>query len=161
MDFKMLKQQYESKTAGIPEEFADRKKVECKDVKGVFTNDEPAVILRKPKNEKNKDTKKWERSYSKDKSKALFQDVLYMPIEYKGEKCILVTAVPEIVRVVACLVEDMKQGALVKGESYEDINRVERFEAEEVIEGTLVFGSTERTYANGETYDVPVLESAE
>lgn len=161
MDFSKLKKDYESKASGVPKQYADRELIKAADVVGTFTNDAPVVIVRKPKNT-NKDEDgnivPYHRVINK-KGEPVFQDVAYIPVLFEdGDRAVIVTATDETVRVLKVLMEEVEP-SLMKGESFDDINRWEEYEAEELIEGVLRFGKVKKEYKNGKTFPVAVLEA--
>lgn len=168
MDFSKLKKDYESKRSGVPEQFSDRPVLKAAEVTKQFVNDEPVVIVRKPKNT-NKDEDgnevQYHRVLNKD-GKPIFQDVAYIPVKFDdGELAVVCTATDETVKILKILIEDVDP-KLVKGESFDDINRWEEYEAEELIEGRLCFKPQNKDYKSKKTgktktYPIAVLASAE
>lgn len=162
MKFSDIVTRYESMSSGVPEKFANRQVIYPKDCNQTFTNDEPFVILNKPKNAQNKDTGRWERVYTKEDHKPLFQDVVYLPVLLEdGNYAVIVTATDEIVKPLKYMIEDVP--VLYKGESLEDENRWIWYEASELIDGILFFRDTPKEYKkkNGrtESYNIKVLSS--
>lgn len=161
MDFSQLKKEYDSRVSGVPKKFSNRVSVNASDVSETFTNDSPVIIVRKPKNAQDKVTKQWNRVLSKKTGKPLFQDVAYIPaLMESGEYVVIVTTTDKTVNVLRQLMQDVEP-VLTKGESFDDINRWEEYEAEEIIEGTLCFKSEKTEYRDGKMYNVAVLSAVD
>ena len=159
IDIKKLEAEQNAARSGVPDRYADREDKEAHQIRKDFVNDAPVIIIRKPKNAKNKETGKFERVYSKN-GNPIFSMVAYMPIDIDGQKAVVVTASEENVGILRTLVDDVEP-KLIKGENFEDIDRWEQYTAEEVIEGKLRFVLKPKKYHNNEVYDVAVLESAD
>lgn len=159
MDMKKLKAKQNAARSGVPDRYADREVMEAHKIRKDFTNDAPVIIIRKPKNAKNKETGKFERVYSKN-GNPIFSMVAYMPIDIDGQKAVVVTATEENVGILRELMDDVEP-KLIRGENMDDIDRWEEYEAPETIEGKLRFVLTPKKYRNNEVYDVAVLESAD
>lgn len=159
MDMKKLKAKQNAARNGVPDCYADREVVEAHKVRSDFVNDAPVVIIRKPKNAKNAETGKYERVFSKA-NHPMFAMVAYLPIEMNGRKAIVVTATEENVGILRQLMDDVEP-KLLKGESFEDIERWEQYTAPETIEGKLRFVLKPKKYHDGKTYDVATLEAAD
>ena len=159
MDMKKLKAKQNAARSGVPDRYADREVMEAHKIRKDFVNDAPVIIIRKPKNAKNKETGKFERVYSKN-GNPIFSMVAYMPIDIDGQKAVVVTASEENVGILRTLVDDVEP-KLIKGENFEDVDRWEEYTAPETIEGKLRFVLTPKKYRNNEVYDVAVLESAD
>lgn len=159
MDMKKMKAKQNAARNGVPDCYADRTVMEAHKIRKDFTNDAPVIIIKKPKNAKNKETGKFERVFSKN-NHPMFSMVAYMPIDIDGQKAVVVTATEENVGILRTLVDDVEP-KLIKGESFDDIDRWEQYTAEEVIEGKLRFVLTPKKYHNNEVYDVAVLEAAD
>lgn len=159
MDMKRMKAKQNAAKNGVPDCYADRDVMEAHKIRKDFVNDAPVIIIRKPKNAKNKETGKYERVYSKN-GHPIFNMVAYMPIDIDGQKAVVVTASEENVGILRTLIDDVEP-KLIRGENIEDIDRWEQYTAEEVIEGKLRFVLKPKKYHNNEVYDVAVLESAD
>ena len=159
MDMKKLKAKQNAARSGVPDRYADREVMEAHKIRKDFTNDAPVIIIRKPKNAKNKETGKFERVYSKN-GNPIFSMVAYMPIDIDGQKAVVVTATEENVGILRELMDEAEP-KLIKGENFEDVDRWEEYTAPETIEGKLRFVLTPKKYRNNEVYDVAVLESAD
>lgn len=159
MDMKKLKAKQNAARSGVPDRYADREVMEAHKIRKDFVNDAPVIIIRKPKNAKNKETGKFERVYSKN-GNPIFSMVAYMPIDIDGQKAVVVTATEENVGILRELMDDTEP-KLIKGENFEDVDRWEEYTAPETIEGKLRFVLTPKKYRNNEVYDVAVLESAD
>ena len=159
MDMKKLKAKQNAARSGVPDRYADREVMEAHKIRKDFVNDAPAIIIRKPKNAKNKETGKFERVYSKN-GNPIFSMVAYMPIDIDGQKAVVVTATEENDGILRELMDEAEP-KLIKGENFEDVDRWEEYTAPETIEGKLRFVLTPKKYRNNEVYDVAVLESAD
>ena len=159
MDMKKLKAKQNAARSGVPDRYADREVMEAHKIRKDFVNDAPVIIIRKPKNAKNKETGKFERVYSKN-GNPIFSVVAYMPIDIDGQKAVVVTATEENVGILRELMDE-EEPKLIKGENFEDVDRWEEYTAPETIEGKLRFVLTPKKYRNNEVYDVAVLESAD
>ena len=159
MDMKKLKAKQNAARSGVPDRYADREVMEAHKIRKDFTNDAPVIIIRKPKNAKNKETGKFERVYSKN-GNPIFSMVAYMPIDIDGQKAVVVTATEENVGILRELMDDVEP-KLIRGENMDDIDRWEEYTAPETIDGKLRFVLTPKKYRNNEVYDVAVLESAD
>ena len=159
MDMKKLKAKQNAARSGVPDRYADREVMEAHKIRKDFVNDAPVIIIRKPKNAKNKETGKFERVYSKN-GNPIFSMVAYMPIDIDGQKAVVVTATEENVGILRELMDEAEP-KLIKGENFEDIDRWEQYTAEEVIGGKLRFVLKPKKYHDNELYDVAVLESAD
>ena len=159
MDMKKLKAKQNAARSGVPDRYADREVMEAHKIRKDFVNDAPVIIIRKPKNAKNKETGKYERVYSKN-GHPIFSMVAYMPIDIDGQKAVVVTASEENVGILRELMDE-EEPKLIKGENFEDADRWEEYTAPETIEGKLRFVLTPKKYRNNEVYDVAVLESAD
>lgn len=159
MDMKKLKAKQNAARSGVPDRYADREVMEAHKIRKDFVNDAPVIIIRKPKNAKNKETGKFERVYSKN-GNPIFSMVAYMPIDIDGQKAVVVTATEENVGILRELMDE-SEPKLIKGENFEDVDRWEEYTAPETIEGKLRFVLTPKKYRNNEVYDVAVLESAD
>ena len=159
MDMKKLKAKQNAARSGVPDRYADREVMEAHKIRKDFVNDAPVIIIRKPKNAKNKETGKFERVYSKN-GNPIFSMVAYMPIDIDGQKAVVVTATEENVGILRELMDEAEP-KLIKGENFEDVDRWEEYTAPETIEGKLRFVLTPKKYRNNEVYDVAVLESAD
>ena len=159
MDMKKLKAKQNAARSGVPDRYADREVMEAHKIRKDFVNDAPVIIIRKPKNAKNKETGKFERVYSKN-GNPIFSMVAYMPIDIDGQKAVVVTATEENVGILRELMDEAEP-KLIKGENFEDVDRWEEYTASETIEGKLRFVLTPKKYRNNEVYDVAVLESAD
>ena len=159
MDMKKLKAKQNAARSGVPDRYADREVMEAHKIRKDFVNDAPVIIIRKPKNAKNKETGKFERVYSKN-GNPIFSVVAYMPIDIDGQKAVVVTATEENVGLLRELMDE-EEPKLIKGENFEDVDRWEEYTAPETIEGKLRFVLTPKKYRNNEVYDVAVLESAD
>ena len=153
MDMKKLKAKQNAVKNGVPDRYADREVLEAHKIRKDFTND------RKPKNAKNKDTGKYERVYSKS-GHPMFGMVAYIPIDMDGKKGIVVTATEENIGILRQLMDDVEP-KLIRGESFEDVDRWEEYTAPETIDGKLRFVLQPKKYRDGNVYDVAVLESAD
>ena len=159
MDMKKLKAKQNAARSGVPDRYADREAMEAHKIRKDLVNDAPVIIIRKPKNAKNKETGKYERVYSKN-GHPIFNMVAYMPIDIDGQKAVVVTATEENVGILRELMDEAEP-KLIKGENFEDVDRWEEYTAPETIEGKLRFVLTPKKYRNNEVYDVAVLESAD
>lgn len=159
MDLKTLKAKKNAAKSGVPDHLVDREVMEASKVRANFVNDEPVVIVRKPKHQKDKDSGTYSRVFSRS-GKPLFSMVAYIPIDVDGTKAVVVTATEENIEILKPMI-DGTQPKLIRGESAEDIDRWEEFTAPEVIDGTLRFVWQPKKYRNGTVYDVPVLDSVE
>ena len=159
VNMKKLKAKQNAAKNGVPDRYADREVLEAHKIRKDFVNDAPVIIVRKPKNSKNKETGKYERVYSKN-GHPIFAMVAYMPIDIDGQKAVVVTASEENVGILRTLVDDVEP-KLIKGENLEDVDRWEEYIAPETIEGKLRFVLKPKKYRNNEVYDVAVLESAD
>lgn len=159
MNMKKMKAKQNAARNGVPDCYADRDVVEAHKVRSDFMNDAPVIIIKKPKNQKNKETGKYERVYSKN-GHPIFSMVAYMPIDIDGQKAVVVTASEENVGILRQLMDGVEP-KLIRGENIEDIDRWEQYAAEEVIEGKLRFILKPKKYHDGKTYDVATLEEAE
>ena len=159
VDMKKLKAKQNAARSGVPDRYADREVMEAHKLRKDFVNDAPVIIIRKPKNAKNKETGKFERVYSKN-GNPIFSMVAYMPIDIDGQKAVVVTATEENVGILRELMDEAEP-KLIKGENFEDVDRWEEYTAPETIEGKLRFVLTPKKYRNNEVYDVAVLESAD
>ena len=159
MDMKKLKAKQNAVKNGVPDRYADREVLEAHKIRKDFTNDAPVIIIRKPKNAKNKDTGKYERVYSKS-GHPMFGMVAYIPIDMDGKKGIVVTATEENIGILRQLMDDVEP-KLIRGENMDDIDRSEEYEAPETIEGNLRFVLTPKKYHDGHIYAVAVLASAD
>ena len=159
MDMKKLKAKQNAARSGVPDRYADREVMEAHKIRKDFVNDAPVIIIRKPKNAKNKETGKFERVYSKN-GNPIFSMVAYMPIDIDGQKAVVVTATEENVGILRELMDEAEP-KLIKGENFEDVDRWEEYTAPETIEGNLRFALKPKKYHNNEVYDVAVLELAE
>lgn len=159
MDMKKLKAKQNAARNGVPDQYADREVMEAHKIRSDFVNDAPVVIIKKPKNAKNDETGKFERVYSKQ-NHPMFNMVAYIPIQIKDAKAIVVTATEENISILRQLMDGVEP-KLIKGESFEDINRWEEYTAPETIEGNLRFVLKPKKYHDGKTYDVATLESAD
>ena len=159
MDMKKMKAKQNAAKNGVPDCYADRELLEAHKRRKDFVNDAPVIIIRKPKNAKNKETGKYERVYSKN-GHPIFNMVAYMPIDIDGQKAVVVTATEENVGILRELMDEAEP-KLIKGENFEDVDRWEEYTAPETIEGKLRFVLTPKKYRNNEVYDVAVLESAD
>ena len=159
MDMKKLKAKQNAARSGVPDRYADREVMEAHKIRKDFVNDAPVIIIRKPKNAKNKETGKFERVYSKN-GNPIFSMVAYMPIDIDGQKAVVVTATEENVGILRELMDEAEP-KLIKGENFEDVDRWGEYTAPETIEGKLRFVLTPKKYRNNEVYDVAVLESAD
>ena len=159
MDMKKLKAKQNAARSGVPDRYADREVMEAHKIRKDFVNDAPVIIIRKPKNAKNKETGKFERVYSKN-GNPIFSMVAYMPIDIDGQKAVVVTATEENVGILRELMDEAEP-KLIKGENFEDVDRWDEYTAPETIEGKLRFVLTPKKYRNNEVYDVAVLESAD
>ena len=159
MDMKKLKAKQNAARSGVPDRYADREVIEAHKVRSDFVNDEPVVIIRKPKNAKNEETGKYERVFSKA-GHPIFAMVAYLPIDMNGKKAVVVTATEENVGILRQLMDDVEP-KLIKGENIEDVDRWEEYTAPETIEGKLRFSLKPKKYHDGKVYDVAVLESAD
>ena len=159
MDMKKLKAKQNAARSGVPDRYADREVMEAHKIRKDFVHDAPVIIIRKPKNAKNKETGKFERVYSKN-GNPIFSMVAYMPIDIDGQKAVVVTATEENVGILRELMDEAEP-KLIKGENFEDVDRWEEYTAPETIEGKLRFVLTPKKYRNNEVYDVAVLESAD
>ena len=156
---KKLKAKQNAAKNGVPDRYADREVLEAHKIRKDFVNDAPIVIIRKPKNQKDKDTGKYTRVCSKA-GHPMFSMVAYIPIDMDGKKGIVVTATEENIGILRQLMDDVEP-KLIRGENMDDIDRWEEYEAPETIEGKLRFVLTPKKYHNGNIYDVAVLESAD
>ena len=159
MDMKKMKAKQNAAKNGVPDCYADRELLEAHKIRKDFVNDAPVIIIRKPKNAKNKETGKYERVYSKS-GHPIFSMVAYMPIDIDGQKAVVVTATEENVGILRELMDEAEP-KLIKGENFEDVDRWEEYTSPETIEGKLRFVLTPKKYRNNEVYDVAVLESAD
>lgn len=159
MDMKKLKAKQNAARNGVPDRYADREVMEAHKIRKDFTNDAPVIIIRKPKNAKNKDTGKYERVYSKA-GHPMFSMVAYMPIDMDGKKAIVVTATEENIGILRQLMDDVEP-KLIRGENMEDIDRWEEYTAPETIDGKLRFVLQPKKYRDGNVYDVATLETSD
>ena len=159
MDMKKLKAKQNAAKNGVPDRYADREVMEAHKIRKDFINDEPVVIIRKPKNQKDKDTGKYTRVCSKA-GHPMFSMVAYIPIDMDGKKAIIVTATEENIGILRQLMDGVEP-KLIRGESFEDVDRWEEYTASETIDGKLRCVLKPKKYHNNEVYDVAVLESAE
>ena len=159
MDMKKLKAKQNAAKNGVPDRYADREVLEAHKIRKDFVNDAPVIIIRKPKNAKNKDTGKFERVYSKS-GHPMFGMVAYIPIDMDGKKGIVVTATEENIGILRQLMDDVEP-KLIRGESFEDVDRWEEYTAPETIDGKLCFVLQPKKYRDGNVYDVATLETAD
>ena len=159
MDMKKLKAKQNAAKNGVPDRYADREVMEAHKIRSDFVNDEAVVIVRKPKNQKDKDTGKWTRVCSKA-GHPMFSMVAYIPIDMNGKKAIVVTATEENIGILRQLMDDVEP-KLIRGESMEDIDRWEEYTANETIDGKLRFILQPKKYRDGNVYDVATLETAD
>jgi|GEM_PF-4935878 len=152
MKFSEMAARRAAKSGGVPPEYADREKVELRKVHGTFTNDEPIVLINKPKKEQV--NKKWVDVLNKD-GETIFHFVAYIPIDIKGEKKVVVTAMWEIVGNLLELIDQENPTKTVEE------RRETWYTASELIEGDLGVGFIEKEYADGETHEVAVIVDAE
>ena len=159
MDMKKMKAKQNAAKNGVPDCYADRDVMEAHKIRKDFVNDAPVIIIRKPKNAKNKETGKYERVYSKN-GHPIFSMVAYIPIDMDGKKAIVVTATEENIGILRQLMDDVEP-KLIRGESMEDIDRWEEYTAPETIDGKLRFVLQPKKYRDGNVYDVATLETAD
>lgn len=159
MDMKKLKAKQNAARNGVPDQYADREVMKAHKIRSDFVNDAPVVIIRKPKNQKDKDTGKYTRVYSKA-GHPMFSMVAYIPIDMDGQKAVVVTASEENIGLLRQLMDGVEP-RLIRGENTDDIDRWEEYEAPETIEGKLRFVLTPKKYHDGNVYDVAVLEAAD
>ena len=159
MDMKKLKAKQNAARNGVPDRYADREVMEAHKIRKDFVNDEPVVIIRKPKNQKDKDTGKYTRVYSKT-GRPVFSMVADIPIDMDGKKGVVVTATEENIGILRELMDDVEP-KLIRGESMEDIDRWEEYTAPETIDGKLRFVLQPKKYRDGNVYDVAALETAD
>ena len=159
MDMKKLKAKQNAAKNGVPDRYADREVMEAHKIRSDFVNDEPVVIVRKPKNQKDKDTGKWTRVCSKA-GHPMFSMVAYIPIDMDGKKGVVVTATEENIGILRQLMDDVEP-KLIRGESFEDVDRWEEYTANETIDGKLRFVLQPKKYRDGNVYDVASMETAD
>ena len=159
MDMKKLKAKRNATKNGVPDRYADREVMKAHKIRSDFVNDEPVVIIRKPKNQKDTDTGKYTRVCSKA-GHPMFSMVAYIPIDMDGKKGIVVTATEENIGILRQLMDGVEP-KLIRGESMEDIDRWEEYTADETIDGKLRFLLQPKKYRDGNVYDVAVLETAD
>lgn len=159
MDIKTMKAKQNAQKNGVPDRYADREVMEAHKIRKDFVNDAPVVIIRKPKNQKDKDTGKYTRVCSKA-GHPMFSMVAYLPVDIDGKKGIVVTASEENIGILRTLIDGVEP-KLLKGESFEDVDRWEEYTAPETIDGRLRFTLQPKKYHNNEVYDVAVLAASE
>ena len=159
MDMKKLKAKQNAAKNGVPDRYADREVMEAHKIRKDFINDEPVVIIRKPKNQKDKDTGKYTRVCSKA-GHPMFSMVAYIPIDMDGKKAIIVTATEENIGILRQLMDGVEP-KLIRGENFEDVDRWEEYTAPETIDGKLRFILQPKKYRDGNVYDVATLETAD
>ena len=155
VNMKKLKAKQNAAKNGVPDRYADREVLEAHKIRKDFVNDAPIVIIRKPKNQQDKDTGKYTRACSKAGHPKLSM-VAYIPIDMDGKKGIVVTATEENIGILRQLMDDVEP-KLIRGENMDDIDRWEEYEAPEIIEGKLRFVLTPQNYYVGYIYDVAVM----
>lgn len=150
--------QVEAQKKGTPEEFIGRKYINSSDLEGkTFTNDENPIIVVKPKMTKKSEDEPAVRATNKF-DEPIFQDVVWLPVEVSGEKCVVCTIQPDVAKIVRTLGEP--EAILMKGNDFEDENRVVKLKFKDRFDGTLKFNKVKVKYADGKQYDNFVLDEA-
>lgn len=154
MKFSEMAARRAAKSGGMPAEYMDREKVDLRKIHGVFTNDAPVMLVNKPKKEQIDGTTKWADVVNKD-GETIYHFVAYIPIDLKGEKKVVVTAMWEIVGNLLELIDQEDPYKVV------DERRETWYKAEELIEGDLGVGYVDKLYADGNIHEVAVIVAAD